>query len=185
MKYSVYGFLGATLLALPAAPAFAQGTAVEQLQSGLAAAPSATQFLTSRCAALKLADPPLIRAVREQSPAPDIPGIRKALQVSADERLGYRRVLLVCGTHILSEASNWYVPSRLTSVQNYLLDTTDTSFGTVVKSLDFHRQQLSSKAVNEPGVVLRVMALLKNPQERPFSFVSENYTSELLAGAKP
>jgi hypothetical protein len=183
MKYSVYGVIGAVLLLMPAA--FAQGTAVEQLQSGLAAAPSATRFLTDRCAALKLADPAVIRAVREQAPTPDLPGIRKALQVSASERLGYRRVLLICGTHILSEASNWYVPSRLTPVQNYQLDNTDTSFGTVVKTLDFHRQQLSSKPVNEPGVVLRVIALLKTPDERPFSFVSENYTNELTADARP
>ena len=188
-KYSVYGFLGATSLALPAAPATSQGAAVEQLQSGLAAAPSATQFLTSRCAALKLTDPPLIRAVREQSQGPDIPGIRKALQVSAGAS-GWA-IAACCWSarrHLLlpRPATGIVLPSRLTSVPNYLLEYHRhlVRHGGKFRSI-FTASQLSSKAVNEPGVVLRVMALLKNPQERPFSFVSENYTSELLADRKP
>jgi len=174
--------LGAVLLS--ATPAFADD-AVGRLQAGLAAAPSATQFLTGECARRKLADPPAIRAVRVQAVTPDIPGVRKALAVDANEPLRYRRVLLICGTHILSEASNWYVPGRLTPVENNMLDTTETSFGTVVKAQNFHREVLESKAVNEPGVVLRVIAVLKTPDGRPFSFVSENYTNELTMGGQP
>jgi hypothetical protein len=41
-------------------------------------------------------------------------GVPQILGVDPDEPVRFRRVPLKCGDHVLSEAENWYVPSRLT-----------------------------------------------------------------------
>jgi len=177
MRSSVYGFLAW----LAATPALA-GDAVPQLEAELMAAPSATQFLTGRCAALKLAAPPVIRAVRENLEIKASADVRSALKVGADTPLRYRRVDLTCGTHVLSEADNWYVPARLGDDMNRTLDTSETPFGTVVKPLNFHRKTLKMEALDDPAHVLRVTAVLMTAEGRPFSLVVENYSRELTGG---
>jgi hypothetical protein len=182
MKLSVYGFIAAALLCAPAARA---DDGIQKLKAGLAAAPSATQFLTDRCAALKLAAPPVILAVRGTLDMPASAQVRQALHVGADTRLGYRRVDLTCGSHVLSQADNWYVPTRLSDDMNKLLDTTQTPFGTVVKPLHFHRQTLKMEALDGSGAALRVTALLLTGDRTPFSLVVENYSRELVTGSRP
>jgi hypothetical protein len=183
MRFSVYGFC-AGLALLPAVPAFA-GDAVQRLEAELTAAPSATQLLTQKCATLKLASPPLIRAVRENIDVPASAQVRAALDVGPDTVLRYRRVNLTCGTHVLSQADNWYVPSRLSDDMNRTLDTTETSFGTVVKPLNFHRKTLKMEPLGDPAHSLRVTAVLLTPAEVPFSLVVENYAREMATGDKP
>lgn len=180
MRYSVYGFYAAALAAALAAPTLAQGP-VQQLEAELTASPSATQMLTEKCAALKLAAPAVIKAVREKVEVPASAQVRAALNVSAATPLRYRRVNLTCGTHVLSEADNWYVPSRLTSDMNRALDTSETSFGTVVRPLHFHRKTLKMEALDDPAHVLRVTAVLIAGDGAPFSLVVENYSRELTA----
>ena len=53
----------------------------------------------------------------------------------------------MCGSVVLSEADNWYVPSRLTPEMNRLLDTTDAPFGRVVQAVHFRRRTLDRKSV--------------------------------------
>lgn len=149
------------------------------------AAPSATQFLTEKCASLKLASPPVIRAVRDKDMATKAGAeIRKLLDVEPNTRLGYRRVKLTCGKHVLSEADNWYVQERLTADMNHALDTTNTPFGTVVKPLNFRRKTIAMEALAEPAHTLRVTALLVTAKGKPFSLVIENY-SRALTGNPP
>lgn len=179
MKYSAYGFYAAVLAM--ATPAFAQNP-VQRLEAELTASPSATQLLTEKCARLKLATPAVIRAVREKIDVPASARVRAALDVSAATPLRYRRVNLTCGTHVLSQADNWYVPSRLGSDMNRTLDTTETSFGTVVKPLRFHRKTLKMEALDDPAHVLRVTAVLIGGDGAPFSLVVENYSRELVRG---
>ncbi|HVW75173.1 MAG TPA: hypothetical protein VHC39_16165 [Rhizomicrobium sp.] len=180
MRYSVYGFCLITLAL--AAPALA-GDSVQRLEAELAASPSATQLLTEKCAALKLASPAVVKAVRENRDAPASAQVRAVLDVSADTPLRYRRVELTCGGHVLSQADNWYVPSRLSADMNRTLDTTETSFGTVVKPLNFHRKTIRMEPLNEPLHALRVTAVLISGEGRPFSLVVENYSRELAADA--
>ena len=180
MGFSIYGVLAAALAAV-AVPAQADD-AVARLQSGLAAAPSATEFLTERCAALKLASPPVIKAVREREERAASAKDRGWLHVAADMPLGYRRVLLACGIHTLSEADNWYVPARLTPEMNRRLETSDTPFGAVVKPLNFHRRTLKVERLKGTVGVLRVTALLETGDGTPFSLVVENYSRELVRG---
>jgi chorismate-pyruvate lyase len=75
---------------------------------------------------------------------------RSDLQVSAEEPIRYRRVELRCGTHVLSIADNWYVPSRLTSEMNQMLDSTQTPFGKVVLPLHPHRTTLAVQVLWSP-----------------------------------
>ena len=171
------------LALLLATPALADDAAA-RLESELTAAPSATQFLTDRCAALKLASPPVILAARAPDRRPASAEVRKLLQAGADTVLDYRRVRLACGAHVLSEADNWYVPARLTPEMNHILDTSDTSFGSVVRPLNFHRQTLKMEAADDPGHVFRVTALLIAADGKPFSLVVENYTRELAGGGR-
>ncbi len=180
MNCSVYG-LCAVLAAglMPAAPARADDM-VTQLESGLAVAPSATQFLTDRCAALKLASPPVIKAMREREDRPASAQVRGLLKVAADTPLAYRRVVLACGSHALSEAENWYVPARLTPEMNRQLDTGDTPFGAVVRPLNFHRRILKAEPLGGAVTVLRITAVLETADGRPFSLVVENYSRELV-----
>jgi len=170
-------FLAALLLP---APALAQDASVAQLKADLLAGNSATATLGQWCAREKLADPPVIRALRDPVQAPAGADIRPLLKVAPDAPLGYRRVKLVCGDHILSEADNWYVPARLTPAMNHMLETSDTPFGAAVKALNFHRRTLDTALSPAPGTVLRVRALLLTPDETPFSLVVENYTPDLI-----
>jgi hypothetical protein len=106
--------------------------------------------------------------------------VRELLKVAADTKLVYRRVVLTCGIHGLSEAENWYVPARLTPEMNRTLDTTEIPFGTVVKPLNFHRRILKAEPLDGAVTVLRITALLETGEGVPFSLVVENYSRELV-----
>ncbi len=179
---NLFGPFAVLLLAL-GLPAAAQADAAARLRADVLANNSATVVLGQWCAAAQLATPPAIRALRDGGDVPASAQIRALLQAGADEPIRYRRVKLMCGSHVLSEADNWYVPARLTPAMNTLLDTTDTPFGAAVKALDFHRTTLDADTVNDPHTILRVRALLLTPDNRPFSLVVENYTSELRSTA--
>ena len=189
MKQSaLYGFCCLSALAVFLLPAQADDRAddaVQRLGAQLIAAPSATQFLTSKCAGLKLASPAVIHALRDKDADTKAgPGIRKLLDVGSNARLGYRRVKLTCGSHVLSEADNWYVPDRLTPDMNHALDTTDVPFGTVVKPLNFHRKTIRMEPLPDPAHDLRVTALLVTGKGKPFSVVIENYSRALTGGPR-
>jgi len=170
----------AVLLVLTAPAAADQAHDLAHLRADLETGQSATQILARWCGDLKLADPPAIRAmpVTEKKPASD--ETRRLLQVSQSQTIRYRKVALTCGTHVLSEADNWYVPDKLTDDMNRQLDQTDTPFGTVVKPLNFHRQNLAVTDRPAAGTVLEVKALLISGAGAPFSLVVEDYKADLL-----
>ena len=177
---------------------------IESLNADLLAHDSATLTLERWCADHRLADPPRIVAERvsgaDKSASAEA---RAALDVKPDEPLGYRRVRLKCGDHVLSEADNWYVPARLTPEMNHVLETTDTPFGKAVAAVHFRRHTLSAHllwrplpqgwemdavpapqqagALTIPGHVLEHRAVLSTPDGEPFSEVVETYTGEVLA----
>ena len=179
---------------------------LETLNSELLSNNSATLTLEQWCDIHHLASPPAIRAVRD--PDVDKPvsvELRQELHVTSTEPVHYRRVELKCGSLVLSEADNWYVPSRLTPEMNKLLDTTDTPFGKVVQPLHFQRRTLSAKLLwrplpdgwemNAPSAsaavdpmpanLLEHRAVLTLPEGTPFSEVVETYTSKVLGFPVP
>jgi chorismate-pyruvate lyase len=181
---------------------------IESLNADLLAHGSATLTLERWCADHRLANPARIVAERVSGAGkPASAEVREALDVKPDEPLGYRRVRLKCGDHVLSEADNWYVPARLTPEMNHVLETTDTPFGKAVAALHFRRHTLSADllwrplpkgwemgaasspqeagALAIPDLVLEHRAVLSTPDGKPFSEVVETYTSEVLAFPPP
>jgi chorismate-pyruvate lyase len=180
---------------------------LQTLNADLLSHDSATVTLERWCDIHHLASPARITAERvrtaEQAPTETQ---RQQLRVTPADQVHYRRVRLRCGTTVLSEADNWYVPARLTPEMNQLLESTDTPFGAVVKSLHFQRHTISSEVLWQflpagwemeppsvtagaselcfPAQVLQHRALLTLPDGTPISEVVETYTSNVLAIAR-
>jgi chorismate-pyruvate lyase len=181
---------------------------VESLNATLLAARSATFTLDKWCADHKLGNETKIRArlIRDVD-KPVTAEQRSRLQVGDEEPVKFRHVELACGSRVLSEADNWYVPSRLTTEMNQLLETTDTPFGRAIADLKPYRQtfaveilwkplpdgwELRPPAANHPEETLPIShqlfahrALLFTPERIPISEVAETYTSENLAFTPP
>jgi hypothetical protein len=174
--------LAALLIAATSAKAESAGSssALERLKADLAGHESATQILTRWCGALHLASPARIRAVRVHRDKPASGWVRRVLQAGPREHLRYRRVQLVCGAHILSEADNWYRPGKLTAEMNRILDSTEQSFGAVVRPLGFHRHTLSRRTGVDKLTPLQLTAVLETADGAPFSLVVENYRRVLV-----
>jgi hypothetical protein len=145
-----------------------------------------------------------------------IPGVDKALDAEQRQRLQitsenvtYRKVELRCGSHVLSEAENWYVPSRLTAEMNRLLETTDTPFGRAVQALEPFRQTVDVRLLWSPlpdgwerqsnthppcattgplaipAALFEHRAVLYTREHKPFSEVHEVYQRQILSFPAP
>jgi chorismate-pyruvate lyase len=181
---------------------------LQTLNGNLLSHDSATLTLERWCDVHRLASPAHIVAVRvADREKPASPEQRRELGVTPEEPIRYRRVRLLCGTVVLSEADNWYVPGRLTAEMNKLLDSSDVPFGKVVQALHFRRRTLSSTLLwaplpegwemnaiprsdasallTIPSEVLQHRALLTLPDGTPFSEVVETYTAGVLAFQVP
>ena len=177
---------------------------METLSANLLASRSATKALEEWCSDHQLALPAKIHAEAVKAPEKPIrPEQRAHLQVGPDEPIRYRRVRLTCGTHVLSEADNWYVPSRLTPEMNRVLETTDTPFGKAVAALGFTRETLAVETVwspLQPGwethappvdhpdeelelplILFEHQAVLYDSHHLPFSEVDEHYMRDNLS----
>ena len=185
---------------------------IETLNAEILASSSATRALEHWCEVHAMAPDPKVHAelVRGDDRPLDDAG-RQRLGLASGETVKYRHVRLTCGGHMLSEADNWYVPSRLTPEMNHVLETTDTPFGKAVASLHFTRQtfavdgvwsplpddwQIRPPAPDHPAAQLAIPrilfthhAVLHDAANRAFSEVAEHYTRELLdfgqAGSPP
>jgi chorismate-pyruvate lyase len=179
---------------------------LETLNSELLSNNSATLTLEHWCDIHHLASPPRIKAVRVLDVDKAVsPEQRQELHVTPTEPVRYRRVRLECGAVVLSEADNWYVPSRLTPEMNKLLDTTNTPFGRAVQALHFQRRTLSAEVLWRPlpdgwemhtagayaavapmpADLLKHRAVLTLPDGTPFSEVVESYTAKVLGFPVP
>jgi chorismate-pyruvate lyase len=182
---------------------------LQTLNADLLSHDSATLTLDRWCADHRIADGATIVAERVRGVDKLATAeVRATLRVDAATPVAYRSVRLRCGGHVLSEADNWYVPSRLTPAMNEALESSDIAFGRAVQALHFTRHTLSARLLWSPppagwemtGVpgtprgprplamphhVLEHRAALSLPDGTPFSLVVENYTSEVLAFPMP
>jgi hypothetical protein len=180
---------------------------VETLNAELLAGRSATLTLEKWCADHAMAPEPKIVA-RQQQGAARAPSEeqRRRLGVGPEESIRYRRVLLTCGEHVLSEADNWYAPSRLTPEMNRALETTDTPFGKVVQPLQPFRRTFAvemlwsplprgwesrtpnaimterprGEFLDAPHALFEHRAIVLGADGRPIAEVRETYTKEIL-----
>jgi chorismate-pyruvate lyase len=181
---------------------------LQSLNADLLSHDSATLTLDRWCGTHHLADPATITAERMHDvDKPPTAAQRELLHVSPTEPVGYRRVRLHCGTHVLSEADNWYVPGRLTAEMNQNLDHSDIAFGRAVQALKFQRHTLTAALLwmplpadwetkaapapphggilEVPPYVLQHTAVLSLPDGTPISTLTETYTGEVLAFPQP
>ncbi|KQN25627.1 hypothetical protein ASE86_05290 [Sphingomonas sp. Leaf33] len=120
-----------------------------------------------------------VRAVRVAGSAEASPETRARLRVGADAPLGFRRVRLMSGELVLSEADNWFVPERLTAAMLATLNATETPFGIVIAPLDPHRETLAcTRLTGDP--VLSIRALVLDGDEMPLAAVEERYAAACL-----
>jgi hypothetical protein len=182
---------------------------MQTLNADILGSRSATASLETWCREHRLAADPTIvaRAVQgaEKAAAPDT---RQRLEIDSADAVKYRRVELRCGSRLLSEADNWYVPARLTPAMNHLLETSETPFGKVVESLQPYRrtfavqmlwsplprgwEQSSTEqpagtggALAIPAALFAHRAVLYTREHRPFSEVNEVYQRDVLAFPAP
>jgi hypothetical protein len=163
----------------------AQAAPEQQLaafEAQLDANPSATAVLQSWCDAHARPGTRIVARQVQPAPVPPPAEARQALAIKPGEAIRYRRVQLMCGGRVLSNADNWYVPGKLTDAMNDRLDRSQTPFGRAVAALHFSRRNLSTDFLPPGGQsVLRHSALLTTGKGEPFSFVVETYTREILA----
>jgi hypothetical protein len=181
---------------------------IQTLNTDILGSRSATRTLQGWCKDHALAADPTIRAhlLPGENKAPSDEQ-RERLQVSATEPVKYRHVQLQCGTHVLSDAENWYVPSRLTPAMNRQLETTDTPFGKAVETLKPYRVTFGVKSLwsplpqgwesgkkladptertlKIPAALFEHDAILYTGEHRAFSEVREVYQRDVLAFAAP
>lgn len=157
------------------------GVATQRFETALARQDSATAALQDWCARHRIANPARIsaRQVKGADVAPP-PTLATILALSAQEQPGYRHVQLNCGNSTLSEAHNWYVPSRLTAEMNQALAQTDVPFGKITAPLGYRRERLSETrgpaAPCPADTILSHRARLLLPDGQPLALVVECYT---------
>jgi hypothetical protein len=174
----------------------------------LCASCTATDVLTKWCADHKLASEPVVHARRiSGTEKPVSPEQRQRLQVGPVEEVTYRHVELICGGHVLANADNWYVPSRVGAEINRVLTTTDTPFGRAVLDLKPTREnfsveilwkplpdgwELGPSPADRPEATLAMpwqlfqhRAVIYNDKHEPFSEVREIFTRDVLAFGPP
>jgi hypothetical protein len=182
---------------------------IQTLNASILGSRSATVSLEAWCRDHRLAPDPKIvaRPVPSvgQAPADEQ---RRRLEVTTTDEVKYRRVQLVCGTRVLSDAENWYVPSRLTPEMNRLLETTQAPFGRVIQPLEPYRvtfavellwsplpsgweRELSPRPkatagdLAIPAALFMHRAVLYSADHRPFAEVREMYQRDILAFPPP
>jgi len=161
---------------------------VAALRDRILRSDSATLALEGWCAEHRLAADPHLVALR--LPGPDKPltaAQRARLAIGPDEPVRYRRVRLICGEHVMSEADNWYVPARLTPEMNAVLDGTRTPFGRVVRPLAPVRRTVEVRG-RPPGTspedpLFEIDAVLSTGAGQPFCEVVETYLGSALPTA--
>lgn len=181
---------------------------LQTLNAELLSHDSATATLERWCDLHKMApDPQIVAVPLRGAPKTPTDAQRMTLRVAPGEPVLYRHVRLMCGSLVLSEADNWYVPARLTAQMNHLLEITDMPFGAIVHELHFQRHTLSARllwmplppgwemnsdAADQgfgklpvPAEVLEHRAVLTLPDGTPFSEVVETYTGNVLAFPAP
>lgn len=171
----------AIVLAMTAAvpwPAGAQPVAdrVAALDAAILRGPTATQALQRICGPAL----PVRAEVDRGASAPASAETRARLGVSDDAVLGYRRVRLLCGDRLLSEAQNWFVPARLAPTMRAELDAGTRPYGAVIAALAPVRRNLATERLWDgqgapPPAVLRHRAIVLSGAGVPLAEVIETY----------
>ena len=164
-----------------AACATASERAVARLEALLARHDSATQALEDWCRGEGIADPRVVAQPMAGGMVREPEDLRERLGVGPNEPVRLRHVRLTCGELTLSQAYNWFVPSRLTPEMNAVLASTTTPFGKVAAPLQFRRELIETRRGVFPSCPaesrLFQRALLRLPDRRALALVEECYVA--------
>lgn len=181
----------ATQAPRPAADPWQAYALMQTLNEQLLASRSATATLREWCAEHHLAATPEIVAEQLPGNVPASSEQRERLRVSADEPVRYRYVRLKCGDRVMSEAENWYVPSRLTADMNHQLDASRTPFGRAIESLQPYRKTFLTRVLRaepdrkrprsaSPAALFEHRAIVYGASHQPLAEVRETYLPSAL-----
>jgi chorismate-pyruvate lyase len=174
--------VAATALTGLTACASTSESGVAQLEALLRQHDSATLALEDWCRSQAIADPTVVAYPIAGAMVREPEDLRERLGVGPDEPVNLRRVRLACGELTLSQASNWFVPARLTADMNAALASTTTPFGKIAAPLQFRRELIDSRRGGGPGcppeTSLFQRALLRLPDGPPLALVEECYVAE-------
>ncbi len=95
-------------------------------------------------------------------------------------RVLLRRVALACGSVVLVEALNWYVPGRLPPDIAETLQSTNVPFGRAIESLGVSRLDVQSRSA-EPGALFAQSAVVADQNGVRLAYVEETFLPSLLA----
>lgn len=126
---------------------------MQSLNAEILASRSATFTLEKWCGDHRLSgtqEPKIVARQVEAKARPATAEQRQRLDVGPSEEIKVRHVQLLCGDHVFSEADNWYVPARLTTEMNRLLETTTTPFGRAVQDLHPYRRTFAATVLWKP-----------------------------------
>ncbi len=155
---------------------------VARLEALLRQHDSATLALEDWCRSQGIADPAVVAYPVAEPMVREPEDLRERLGVGPDEPVSLRRVRLACGELTLSQASNWFVPARLTAEMNAALASTTAPFGKVAAPLQFRRELIDSRRGGgppcPPETSLFQRALLRLPDSRPLALVEECYVAQ-------
>jgi len=152
----------------------------------LAEQDSATAVLTGICGTLHPGEHRRILAEHVQGVTPpDGSDAFSRLAPGPDQAVQLRHVRLTCEGETLSEAWNWYVPSRLPDEVNRQLDNSNTPFGRALSAHGFTRKRLWSRhgkagACPQATALSQAAVLYLPGSEAPVSYVLECYTQAAL-----
>ena len=163
------------------------------------------------CVSHRLSTRPTI-ATERVSDAEEIPTEvqRKMLAASTKDSVRHIKVRVLCGSVVLLEADNWYLPARISPQWNASIERTEWPLEAAVQTGHFRRRILSASLLWPPlpelkelasgeaqgraqsGAVqplpARVLAhhlLVLLPDGAPFGEVEENYTGGVLPTPYP
>lgn len=178
---------------------------LQSLNVELLTGDSEKQTLEHWCVSHRLVSNPQI-AIERVLDAEELPteAQRKMLATAEKEPVRHRKVRVRCGSSVLLEADDWYLPSRVSPQVNALLEGTELPLQRAVQIAHFKRRTLSAtllwpqlpelgelgsaKGVTEsqaigplPARVLTHHVLLMLPDGRPFGEIQANYMGNVLA----
>jgi hypothetical protein len=158
---------------------------VSELVRFMRAQPTVTGALGQWCQQKGLGTAPIearvLSSVSLPGPAPELQSeLTAALALEPDMPVRMRHVALVCGSLVLVEAMNWFVPHRLTPGIVHALDTTSVPFGQAVAGLGIRRVDIQDRPP-EPGVLFVQQAVVCDRDGQRLAFVIEKFLPALLS----
>jgi hypothetical protein len=137
---------------------------VATLETDLLASPTATAALERWCGEHLPASEAKVVVLRLDGPeVAATPEQRARLGADPREPIAFRRVELRCGSYVLSQAENWFLPERLPAAMREALATTDTPFGKVIRPLAPYRRTIEARRLWDPAAADRSVATPATP----------------------